>query len=1370
MASLPPQIEHCSIRLYLSNQNAEALYVSGVYVPPSGSGGLKRRRFEDLCCEIHKESGSPALSHLIAGDFNITNWDQQYHEWLHESHIAELINPDAPTFATGSALDKFLFQTRGFVPASLLPSQPTQAVNEMKDPQPAFYPGEVVDYTHISDHLPIIIPLTWGMPPQQPPLRRFRLKDLSDEDWSERNKHVETILARMLPKTFQEQQTCNPTRIHQAINAAITKAFKDEYRQAKPPKPADPLEAFLRSNIEHPDMPYLLTALKWGDQLHIDKAMRSINAANWKSYLASANKADTRGIFAYLARSEGRKQKGLTKYDLYPMHHPDGYKVTDPRAKAHLITEAFRKRFTTIISDAIPSPPTSDEAIPRTHAHLLNPLQPYRKQMQGHPTPIRYVELLRAIQEQSLNKAPGIDNITTELYRRLPSTYPFLVMLYNHMLAGGQIPPLLRLIQVVPIPKPGRDPGDPTSRRPISLICTCMKILEQIIYNRIIHHVESRLFGGQHAYRRNYSTEHHLTTLMDHAHRSLICDQFVYIISYDIESAFDRVPHAQLLRAVEAFDIEPYTCRLVHNWLRGRHFQISYTSPHGQYRGQRVQITTGLPQGGVLSPILWLMYFNYVHDRLDEERLRHLGTTANFLDLFFADDMTIMITAPSLPDLCSLAHFSDESVHNTMSLGSLRIQRQKTQNVLLDPRIINDGLFRRTDNTAPQPTTTRVRDQYCREARWTVDTTDFDPDQETPPEPRPRGLDRAFPYPLSSTMKVLGITIDRHFTFDSHHSALLAKSRTRQGILSSVAHRGWGLETSILRITHDALVTSLLRYGLNILGSSMPDDLVNRIDVLVINPAARRITGLETHTRIEVLHFLAGTQSYRNLYICHTAQFLHSSLLVPEGQIQARLKGELNAMLHTTTYHLVKRHAAYDKMDAFLLGPENFPPEMLDLIEWSIMDYIDRPQLTDIPNLTSMYVAHATEITRAPLHREHTFRFKGVTSWQETAVKVLKYVGWRPECAVPQVLNVGRLLPTDQATKRFKVYEETPCMSDYRQIDGVLQRAAQIRIMADVIYVDQICATQLVLWESGCVRCVRGTIHGKDIIETHSAFAREVILHQALLTTKEWLLSHTQDHIQYVNIEIGGSLTVYHLQKWLQTGQANFESAAASQILPLINEMGEWLKVDIFVNPLFLPDRHDNGDNISLYKKIFLLLTEHYRQFVLPAQSNTWRHSPPVVPCSSAEMHGHIHQYFLKDERRIIDILGGMDSESASIISYLNLTREVVKEALEQLKGDRSHQVNLLAILSGTRFRMVTPSGMQPTTCPRLGCQLRDSFWHLLTCYSLMDSVECGPFAVPFLVYIARKTATSVPKQPWIRVAKPSAELNENQTETRSMS
>ena len=65
------------------------------------------------------------------------------------------------------------------------------------------------------------------------------------------------------------------------------------------------------------------------------------------------------------------------------------------------------------------------------------------------------------------------------------------------------------------------------------------------------------------------------------------------------------------------------------------------------------------------------------------------------------------------------------------------------------------------------------------------------------------------------------------------------------------------LETDILCVTHDALIVSLLRYGLAVAGSCVPDDLLTRMEAHIVNTASRRITGLPVFTEIETLHFLA---------------------------------------------------------------------------------------------------------------------------------------------------------------------------------------------------------------------------------------------------------------------------------------------------------------------------------------------------------------------------------------------------------------------------------------------------------------------------------------------------------------------------------
>ena len=70
---------------------------------------------------------------------------------------------------------------------------------------------------------------------------------------------------------------------------------------------------------------------------------------------------------------------------------------------------------------------------------------------------------------------------------------------------------------------------------------------------------------------------------MDGAHRALLGGQFVYIFSYDIAGAFDRVTHHQLMGALPMYGIDTYTRRLVHNWLAGRTFQLKLRLPAGTF-------------------------------------------------------------------------------------------------------------------------------------------------------------------------------------------------------------------------------------------------------------------------------------------------------------------------------------------------------------------------------------------------------------------------------------------------------------------------------------------------------------------------------------------------------------------------------------------------------------------------------------------------------------------------------------------------------------------------------------------------------------------------------------------------------------------
>ena len=90
--------------------------------------------------------------------------------------------------------------------------------------------------------------------------------------------------------------------------------------------------------------------------------------------------------------------------------------------------------------------------------------------------------------------------------------------------------------------------------------------------------------------------------------------------------------------------------------------------------------------------------------------------------------------------------------------------------------------------------------------------------------------------------------------------------------------------------------------------------------------------------------------------------------------------------------------------------------------------------------------------------------------------------------------------------------------------------------------------------------------------------------------------------IQNVTIQASDRLTILGLQNWLERGKTTLESSVASDILRKITHLTDALKLQMALHPLLLPERYDTSEEISLHKQTFLILADHYKQFVLPEQ------------------------------------------------------------------------------------------------------------------------------------------------------------------------
>ena len=279
-------------------------------------------------------------------------------------------------------------------------------------------------------------------------------------------------------------------------------------------------------------------------------------------------------------------------------------------------------------------------------------------------------------------KASGVDGIFPALLQRgMKVLLDPLTRIYRACVTNGYVPLCWRTAKVVFLPKPGKVTyKDAKSFRPISLTSFLLKGLERLVDRHIRDTYLSKvpLSPHQHAYCAGLSTETALHDVVLRVERTLSRGQYAMGCFLDIQGAFDSVLVESIKTALLKRGIDRTTSRWLTTMLQSR----AATASLGDST-VTMALKKGCPQGGVISPLCWLLVVDDLLCELNGARLYTQG---------YADDLVILLEGFCLGTVSELMQRALDRVNRWCGAHGLAVNPHKTELVLFTNKRSKKGL------------------------------------------------------------------------------------------------------------------------------------------------------------------------------------------------------------------------------------------------------------------------------------------------------------------------------------------------------------------------------------------------------------------------------------------------------------------------------------------------------------------------------------------------------------------------------------------------------------------------------------------------------------------------------------------------------
>ena len=450
----------------------------------------------------------------------------------------------------------------------------------------------------------------------------------------------------------------------------------------------------------------------------------------------------------------------------------DGTRIEDPGIIANKFNEYFINLPRDLANKVPPTSKSFQEYLPQTELTSMGII------------PTSPEELLGIGMNLKKSHAKGLDDIDPYIgLRHLHLIARPLAEIINSSLLHGIVPELLKIAKVVPILKKGNKELI-VNYRPISILPFYAKFLEKIMYDRLSCFIRKKniIHPSQHGFQAGHSTFMALLEMEEMVSKAIDSNEYSIGVFLDLAKAFDTVNHRILLKKLSHYGIRGTQLNWFKSYLEGRTQCVvcnGFISDIGY-------ITSGVPQGSNLGPLLFLIYINDL-----------ASVSLDLYFILFADDTNLVYSNASPEALMEIVNQDLTKINNWFNANKLTLNTDKT----------NFIIFKSHRKIKP--------------VSWEL-------------------LLNGSPIEQVDSTKFLGVIIDQHLTWKAHIDHIALKIAKNIGILKRIAYL---IPEDIKKSLYYTLIYPYLSYCNFIWASNYP----SRLHKLIIlqNKAIKIVAGVE---------------------------------------------------------------------------------------------------------------------------------------------------------------------------------------------------------------------------------------------------------------------------------------------------------------------------------------------------------------------------------------------------------------------------------------------------------------------------------------------------------------------------------------------